>query len=265
MEILVCVKRVPGTGSEIILTDDGRAVDTRHLGFTIGPHEECAVEEAVRIVAERGGSVTVLTVGPPDADEQLRYTISMGADRGVRVEPEQHDPQAGAAAIVQAVRELEAEGQSFDLILFGNESADAGHYQVGVRVAYALGLPVVSGVKGIELGDGVARLRRDVPAGVEVYEVPLPAAVAVKEGLNLPRYPSMRGRLRAAKAAIRTVTADVPAGGLRAVRLRHPEQAVSETVLLGHGADAAAAVVDVLESLGLLRRNAEPATTAGQR
>ncbi len=248
MDVLVCVKRVPGTGSSITLTEDGRAVDTRHLGFTIGPHEECAVEEAVRIVSDHGGSVTVLTVGSEEADEQLRYALSMGANAAVRVAVDGADPgpEATAAAIAAAVSEV----GPFDLVFFGNESADAGHYQVGIRVAHALGVPIVGGIKGVEVMDGErVRLRRPVADGVEVYEVALPAAAAVKEGLNLPRYPSMRGRLRAAKAQIRVVRADVPADGLRTVRLRLPEQTVTETVVLGKGPDAASAVADLLEEL----------------
>jgi electron transfer flavoprotein beta subunit len=263
MDVLVCVKRVPGTGSSITLTEDGRAVDTRHLGFTIGPHEECAVEEAVRIVADHGGTATVLTVGPPEADEQLRYALSMGADRAVRVDcgVADPDPQQAAAAIARALpliigtsgehgtESADDDGSGFDLILFGNESADAGHYQVGIRVAHELGLPIVSGVKGIEVADGRVRLHRPVPDGLEVYEAPLPAAAAVKEGLNLPRYPSMRGRLRAARAQIQSIAVDVPVGGLRTRRLRLPEQGTTETVVLGHGPDAAPAVADLIEEL----------------
>lgn len=250
MDVLVCVKRVPGTGSSITLTEDGRAVDTRHLGFTIGPHEECAVEEAVQIVATHGGTATVLTVGPPEADEQLRYALSMGADQAVRVDcgAADPDPEQTAEAIVHALRSTPLRG--FDLILFGNESADAGHYQVGVRVAQALDLPIVTGVKGIDVDSGHRlRLRRMVPDGVEVYEAPLPAAASVKEGLNLPRYPSMRGRLRAKKAQIQVVTADVAPGGLRTLRLRLPEQQATDTVALGNGPDAAPAVTDLIEEL----------------
>jgi electron transfer flavoprotein beta subunit len=248
MNVLVCIKRVPGTGSSIELTPDGRAIDTRHLGFTIGPHEECAVEEAVAIAGLTGGSVTVLTVGPAEADEQLRYALSMGAHAAVRVATGEAelDPQATAAAIVAAVRSLDS---PFDLLLFGNESADAGNYLVGIRVAWELGLPIVGGIKGIEPGDGVVRLRRAVPGGVEVYEAPLLAAAAVMEGLNLPRYPSMRGRLRAAKATIQVVEADVPPRRLRPVRFHHPAEVSGEAVVLGHGPDAAPAVVDVLEKL----------------
>jgi electron transfer flavoprotein beta subunit len=256
MDILVCVKRVPATGAKIPLTENGEDVDTRHLGFTIGPHEECAVEEAVRIVERFGGSATVLTVGPPEADEQLRYAISMGADHGVLVEtgPGETDPDATASAIIAAIRDLEADGRRFDLIMFGNESADAGNYQVGIRVAYVLGLPIVGGIKGIELDPGAGRVtfRRPVDDGVEVYQAPLPSAVAVKEGLNLPRYPSIKGRLRAKKTQLRILRPELKAGGLRKVRLHPPPEAERETVVLGHGAEAAGPVVDVLTELGVV-------------
>jgi electron transfer flavoprotein beta subunit len=265
MNVLVCIKRVPGTGSSVELTPDGTGVDTKYMAFTIGPHEECAVEEAIRIVAEHGGDITVLSVGPPDADEQLRYALSMGAHHAVRVDVGRDplDPQATAAAIVAAAREL----GHFDLVLFGNESADASHYQVGVRVAHALDLPVVGGVKGIDIGDGSeppagasgsvdnasrlrrVRLHRPAAGGTEIYEAALPAAAAVMEGLNLPRYPSMRGRLRAARAEIQVIEAQVPDGGLRPIRLHKPAEDSRETVMLGSGPEAAPALVDVLESL----------------
>ncbi|MGH3466466.1 MAG: electron transfer flavoprotein subunit beta/FixA family protein [Thermocrispum sp.] len=250
MDVLVCVKRVPAPGAKVPLTEDARDIDTRHLGFTIGPHEECAVEEAVRLVAAHGGSATVLAAGPPEVAEQVRYALAMGADHGVVVDtgPEELDPQAAADAIVRGIRAL---GTGFDLILVGTESADAGHYQVGVRVAVELGLPIVGGIKGIDVDRHHVRLRRDVADGVQVYQVPLPAAVAVKEGLNLPRYPSMPGRLKARKAALRTVTVQPTWGGLRKVRLRQPRDDRAATILLGEGAAAAPAVVDVLHELGV--------------
>ena len=125
MRILCCVKRVPITGGKMVLTADGQALETKHLGFTISPHEECAVEEAVRI----GGEVVVLTLGPAEAEEQLRDCMAIGADRGIllKTNGEEWDAQATAAAIVDVIRGEEP----FDLILFGNESADAAGYQVG--------------------------------------------------------------------------------------------------------------------------------------
>lgn len=203
------------------------------------------------MVAVHGGTATVLAAGPPEVAEQVRYALAMGADGGVVVDtgPGELDPQAAADAIVQAVRVLD---RRFDVVLFGNESADAGHYQVGVRVAVELGLPIVGGVKGIEVdGDGL-RLRREVADGVEVYRVPMPTAVAVKEGLNLPRYPTMPGRLRARKAQLETIAVQPAAGSLRKVRLRQPRDDRAAAVVLGHGAAAAPAVVDVLEELGVV-------------
>lgn len=254
MRVLVCIKRVPAFGGKVSVTEDGTDIDTRHLGFTIGPHEECAVEEAVRLVAEHGGHVTVLTAGPPEAQEQLRYALSMGANSGVLVEHSTHDPQATATALTETIETLESEEGGFDLILVGNESADAGNYQVGIRVACALERPIVGGIKGIELGDEGEHvsLHRQSPEGVEVYRTPLPAVVAVKEGLNLPRYPSIQGRLRAKKAPLRTLQPEAAPGGLRTVRLRPPTEQAHETVVLGYGADAADSVVDLLTEKGMV-------------
>ncbi|HUG86591.1 MAG TPA: hypothetical protein VMM13_18630, partial [Euzebya sp.] len=145
MRIAVCVKRVPIPGARIVVTDDGQAVQTAHLGFTMSPHEECAVEEAVRLVDQHGGDAVAFTVGPPEAEEQLRYAVSVGLQGAVLVptDGQDLDPQTTAAALTAAITAAEAERGTFDLLLFGNESADAGGYQVGVRVAHALGRPII--------------------------------------------------------------------------------------------------------------------------
>src|SRR5215469_4338692 len=137
MEILVCVKRVPMVGGKIVVTADGQDVDTRMSGFTVSPHEECAVEEAVRLAERYGGAVTVLTLGPPEAADQLRDMLALGASRAVLLAADGREwgPMATAGAIVDAVR---GGDDGYDLLLFGNESADTGGYQVAVRVAHAL-------------------------------------------------------------------------------------------------------------------------------
>src|ERR1700722_11352238 len=164
MNICVCVKRVPLTGGRMTLTDDQQAISTKHLGFTVSPHEECGVEEAVQIVEREGGSVTVLTLGPAEAEEQLRDMMAIGADRAIHLltDGEEWDAQATATAIVAAIR---ADEQSYDLILFGNESADAGNYQVAIRVAHALGMPAVTGIKAISLESGRAACEQEVAGG----------------------------------------------------------------------------------------------------
>ena len=250
MRILVCVKRVPITGGKMVLTEDARALETKHLGFTISPHEECAVEEAVRIVEASGGEVVVLTLGPAEAEEQLRDCMAIGADRGILLETqgEEWDAQATAAAIVDAIR---GEDEPFDLLLFGNESADAAGYQVGIRVAHALGIPVVTGLKKIEVGEGRVRCERDVGGARDVYEAPLPALLTVLEGLNLPRYPSVPGRLRAKQKPLARTAVTPPAPRLEMLRLVVPEGQGKEAEVLGEGAAAAPRVVEVLQELGV--------------
>ena len=255
MRILVCVKRVPAPGSRINITDDALTVDTAHLGFTTSPHEECAVEEAAQLVEEHGGSVCVLTVGPAEAEEQLRYAASVGANEFVLVPNESGhdwDPQRTSHVISEAITQLEAGGERFDLILFGNESADSGGYQVGIRVAVTLGRAVVNGIKGIEIQDTTVTASREVDGGNEVYSVPLPAVLGVKEGINLPRYPTMKGRLASKQAEISSTSIDSSAGPQEKVRLHQPEEKISETEILGNGPDAAVKVVDLLDELGVL-------------
>src|ERR1700730_15980972 len=109
MNVLVCVKRVPATAGQITLTPEGQEIDERYLGFNISPHEECAVEEAVRLVEKHGGSSTVLTLGPEAATDQLRDAMALGVDRAILLETDgrEWDRTATAAAIVEA---FEAEG-----------------------------------------------------------------------------------------------------------------------------------------------------------
>ncbi len=256
MEILVCVKRVPMVGGMIALTADGQDLDTSMSGFTISPHEECAVEEAVQIVERVGGSVTVLTLGPPAAVEQLRAALALGATSAVLLETDggEWGAIATAAAIAEAVRRRATDGpRPYDLLLFGNEAADTGDYQVPVRVAHELGLPCVTGIKNIAVtGDGL-RARREYQGIEEVFEIALPAVVSVKEGINLPRYPSLPGRLRAKRAVIEGSPQPGPAKeGLSKLGLRVPQTARRRAEILGAGPDAVPALVRLLEDLGVL-------------
>jgi len=290
MEVLVCVKRVPMVGGRIVVTADGQDVDTRMSGFTVSPHEECAVEEAVRLVERFGGRVTVLTLGPPAAADQLRDMLALGASRAVLLESDGREwgPIATAGAIVDAMRGAAsapsapaapapsapaapaasappapaapaasappAPGCPYDLLLFGNEAADTGDYQVGVRVAHALGLPCVTGIKNLEVADdgASARARREYRGTEEVFDIPLPAVVSVKEGINLPRYPSLPGRLRAKRATIEQQVPPWHPEGLRKEGLRVPAGESKRAEILGHGADAVPALVALLNEFGVL-------------
>jgi electron transfer flavoprotein beta subunit len=250
MDILVCIKRVPLSGGRFVLSEDGTQFDTSRLAFTISPHEEVAVEEAVRIVEANGGSVTVLTLGVPESEEQIREQMAIGADRAILLETDgtEWDPQATAGAIVDAIN---ADDTEFDLIIFGNESGDASNYQVGIRVAHALGRPVVTGIKGLTIADGKARAEKPVAVGREVYEIPLPAVVTVKDGLNIPRYPSVPGRIRAKKKPIARSTPQRPEPKLVKQRFEQPESVGKQTVLLDP-ADAGPKLVEVFRQIGVI-------------
>lgn len=257
MRILTLVKRVPAPGARINITDDEQYVDDKNLGHAVSPHEECGTEAAVQLAEAHGGEVTVMTLGSAAAEEQLRYAVSCGVNHAVLVETDgtPWDPQRTARALTAAIQQLEAEGGAFDLIIFGNESADSGGFQVGIRTAHALDRPMVNGIKGLEIDgapEGHIIARREVDTGFEVYELPLPAVVGVKEGINLPRYPTMKGRLASKKAEIGSMSIDADAGGQAQIRLMRPAEVANETVILGTGPDAAPAVVDLLEELGVL-------------
>lgn len=259
LDVLVCVKRVPESSSEITLTADGQAVDGRYVGFTTSDHEQCAVEAAVQLVAELdgepGGAVTVLTLGPAEAVEQLRGALAVGATAATHVvaDSSAYGPADVAREIAEVVRAHEAEGRPHDLVLLGNDAADSGDFQVGIRLAHVLGRPVVNGAAVVELDGDTVVARGNGPDGQETYRVPLPAVVTVLEGGVSPRYPSMTGRVKARKVAIEERTpAHEPAGPSR-VRLTLPPPAPSQVQVLGEGAAAAPAMVDLLHELGVGR------------
>ena len=256
MEVLVCVKRVPGASGRVTLTDDATSVDARHVGWTVSPHEESAVECAVQAVEAQGGSATVLSVGTEDSLEQMRDALAMGVGAAVLVEADADSwgPSDIAAAIADVAAARRDAGQPYDLLVFGNEAGDTADFQVGIRVAYKLGLPVVAGVKTFEVKDGRLVVRRDGPDGVEVYDVPMPAVLTVKEGGVVPRYPSVPGRIRAKKAPVERVAPTVQPVGNGRVLLTLPPEETKTVEILGRGADAAPAVVDLFERLGLVGR-----------
>jgi len=257
METLACIKRVPDTGAKIPLTDDEQRIDTTALGFTVSPHEECAVEEAVQQVEEHGGSATALTLGTEESTEQLYTALARAADDAVLLDTGEDDewrPTETARAIADAIGRLAEDGDGFDLLLFGNESADTEDYQVGVRVAHELDLPVVTGIKEVEIEGDTVVAAREVTGGQEIYELPMPAVLTVKEGVNSPRYASMRSRMRANKQEIQRLDPerDPGAGTFEKIRLESPEGDEGEAEVLGEGPEAVPAIVERLDDLGVL-------------
>ena len=248
--VLVCIKRVPDVAGEVLLTPDAQTIDARFVGFTVSAHESCAVELAVRIATATGGTATVLTLGPEAAVEQLRAALGVGCSAAVRIDA---DPAAfGPADVAREIAAVVEDG-GHDLVLLGNDAADTGDFQVGIRLAYELGRPVVNGVRTVEVDNRVATARGDGPDGVETFAVPLPAVVTVLEGGVEPRYPTITGRMKAKKIPIETVAPRHEPRGPGRVRLTLPPAQPSSVEVLGTGPDAAPAVVDLLQRLGVTR------------
>ncbi len=253
--VLVAVKRVADVAGEVQLTADGQGLDGRYAGYTIGNHDACAVELAIRVAEQTGGSVTVVSVGAAESVEQLRTALALGAHAGILVEtdPVGLGPADVASELAAVVASMEEDGEGVDLVLLGNDAADTGDFQVPVRLAYALGRPIVTGATVASVVDGelVATVRG--PYGDEGYAVPLPAVAAVLEGGTEPRYPTLRGRMAAKKIQVDVrPPAHAPAGSGR-VGWHLPPAPPSTTEVLGTGPEAAPAVVEVLRRLAVLR------------
>jgi electron transfer flavoprotein beta subunit len=242
-------------GAKVTVTPDAQEIDTHLLGFTISPHEECAVEEAVRLIETHGGVVSVLTLGPPEAIEQLRDAAAIGAGRLVLLETDGREwgPIATARAIVEAIRAHEAETGRYDLVLFGNEAADTGDYQVAIRVAHLLGRPCATGIKHLDISGPTLRARHEFRGGDELFEFGLPAVVSVKEGINLPRYPSLPGRMRAKKAPVEQTRPAFSEDPVHKQALRVPVVERQRAEILGTGVEAVPALVELLEQMGVLQ------------
>ncbi|MGZ5405241.1 MAG: electron transfer flavoprotein subunit beta/FixA family protein [Nocardioides sp.] len=255
MRVLVCVKRVPDVAGEVMLTADEQSVDARHVGYAVSNHESSAVELAIRVADATAGSVTLLTVGPAESVEQLRSMLALGCHAATLVEadPVTLGPADVAREIAAVVEDEASRNEGYDLVLLGNDAADSGDFQVGIRLAYALGWPVVNGASLVESVDGRVITRGDGPDGEETFSVPLPAVVTVLEGGVEPRYPSLKGRMAAKRIEIETrPPATEPQGPCR-VRLLVPPAQPSKVELIGEGEAAASAVVDLLERLKVLR------------
>jgi electron transfer flavoprotein beta subunit len=196
MNIVVLLKQTFDTEAKIAL-DAGGQINRQGVSLIINPYDEFAVEEALRLKEKNGGEVTVVSAGPPEAQDALRQALAMGADKAVHItDPalDGADEYTAAAVLAKAL-----EGLQCDLVLAGWRAVDDGSAQVAVRVAEILGLPQVNVVTRLEVADGKAVATRDIEGGSEVVEVPLPAVITAQKGLNEPRYPSMKGIMQAKK------------------------------------------------------------------
>ena len=202
MKILVPVKRVPDPDVKIKLKKDGSGPDAEGLKFVINPFDEIAVEEAIRI-KEKGGDVeiVVVSIGTSDSTEQLRTAMAMGADRAILVE---YDGGYDSDAVAQILAKI-VEKESPDLIIGGKGAVDDDQWQALQLLAELLGYPQATFASKVELGDGSAKVVREVDGGLLTVEVALPAVITADLRLNEPRYASLPGIMKAKRKPLDTI------------------------------------------------------------
>jgi len=208
MKILVMVKQVPDTATQMKIASDGRAIDTAGITWIVSPYDEFALEEGLRIKEKRGqGEVVAVSLGPDRVKETLRSCLAMGADRAVHL----LDSAWDAADTLMTARALAAviKQESPALALFGRQAIDDDMGAVAAQVAELLGWPCASWIveEAVDEAGKTVRVGRQAEGGLELFDIPLPAVVSAQKGLNEPRYPTLKGIMGAKKKEIKDVKA----------------------------------------------------------
>jgi len=206
MNIVVCIKQVPGT-TEIKIDPETNTLVREGVESIINPFDTYALEEGVRLKERCGGKVTAITMGPPQAENALRETISLGADEAILISDRVFagsDTWATSYVLSRALAKI----ADYDVIICGKQTLDGDTGQVGSGLSEMLGVPFVAYVSKIdEIKEGYIRVHRMVEEGYEVLEMALPAVITVIKEINVPRLPSLRGSMKAKTAQIPVWTA----------------------------------------------------------
>lgn len=206
MNIIVCIKQVPDT-TDVRIDPETNTLIRSGVASIINPFDMYAIEEAIRLKEKFGGKVTVLTMGPPQAEEALREAVSLGADEVILVSDRAFagsDTWATSYALSSTIHKI----GDYDLVICGKQAIDGDTAQVGPGISSHLDIPQITYVKKIEevnLGAGNKHMRaeRMTEEGYEIIESPMPCLITVVKEINEPRLPSLKGKMRAKKAEIK--------------------------------------------------------------
>ena len=204
MNIIVFIKQVPDTATRIKIGGGGKNIDEADITWIISPYDEYALEEALKIKEAKGaGKVTVVSAGPERVSASLRNALAMGADEAVHI----NDPALEGSDAFATARVLAAVAKSrpHDILFFGKMGVGMDQSQVPSMVAEILGVPEVTQIAKLEVGEGKVKAHREIEGATEVVESSLPVVVAAEKGLNEPRYPSLKGIMAAKKKPIEAV------------------------------------------------------------
>ena len=205
MNIYVFVKRVPDTESKIKINHETNTINEEGLNFVLSPYDEYAVEEALRLREASGGKVTVVTVGSDEALTTLKKCLAMGADEAVLLKDETPETYDGLRTAKIIARAVEKKFTDHTLLLFGKQSVGADNAQVPSMVAELLGLPQANVVTKLEIEGNKGTAHREIEGALEKVSLSLPAVISAQNGLNEPRYETLKGIMAAKKKEIPVV------------------------------------------------------------
>jgi electron transfer flavoprotein beta subunit len=261
MNIIVCLKQVPGT-TQVKIDPQTNTLVRQGVESIINPFDTYAIEEAVRIKEKHGGKVTVITMGPPQAEAALREAISVGADEAVLLSDRAFagaDTWATSFTLSRAVLKL----APYDLVICGRQTIDGDTGQVGPEMAEMLGIPFVAYVSQVEeIKDNQIRVRRAIEEGHEVIEAGLPAVITVSKEINVPRLPSLRGITRSksakvpawgvAELGIDPATVGLSGSSTQVVKIFFPQRVCQAEILAGSPESQVDKLVEKLRGASLI-------------
>lgn len=269
MNIVVCIKQVPDV-TQVRINPETNTLVREGVANMINPFDMYAIEEGVRLKEKHGGTVTVLSMGPPQAESALREAVSMGCDKAVLLSDRAFagaDTLATSYTLAAGIRQVGAEsggtGLGVDIVVMGRQTMEGDTAQVGPETAENLGIPHVTDVRKIEeVADGVITLERLLENGYLRLRAKLPILVTVVKEINVPRIPSLRGKMAAKKAEIRTLGVAALPGveadrvGLvgsptQVVRIFTPPRPTGGKVFTGEAKETAAELLAALKAAGL--------------
>ncbi len=260
LRIVVCIKQVPDT-TEVRMDPVKGTLIREGVVSIVNPFDSYAVEEGVRLKEKHGGTCTVVTMGPPQAEQALRDCISVGADEAYLVSDRAFagsDTWATSLTLAAAIRKI-----GFDLIICGKQAIDGDTAQVGPGIAVHLDLPQATYARKIrEVGEKSMIIERLLEEGVETMEMPLPGLITVVKEINEPRLPSLKGKMRAKKYELKKLTAadlDLQPGKLgldgsptRVMKIFAPPPRAGGEVFKGEADQCADKLVAVLAKNGVV-------------
>jgi electron transfer flavoprotein beta subunit len=218
MKVLVPIKRVPDYQTKVKINSSGVGIETDNIKWIVNPFDEIAVEEAIKLKdAGTVSEIVVVTVGPDDASQQLRYAMAMGADRGIIVKTDQFVDSDLAAKVLEGVFKSE----DFGFIIMGKQSIDSDASQTGQLLAERLNIAQACFASKVVIEAGFATVTREIDGGLETIKVPMPCVITTDLRLNQPRYASLPGIMKAKKKPLdeKVLTDFVSADSVASVKI----------------------------------------------